>query len=52
MFEEDIFIINDEEIDFGFLDSFMVGEDINMQQLQRVEVENNNEVNKVRFVPD
>jgi hypothetical protein len=50
MFVEDIFVINDEEIDFDFLDSFSIGQYMVMQQLIRVELENNDEVNNIRFV--
>jgi hypothetical protein len=52
MFVEVIFIINDEVIDFDFLDNFMISEDMVMQQLTRVELINNNEVNVIRFTLD
>jgi hypothetical protein len=49
-FVDNIYEINDEVIDFSFLDSFMFGNDEVMPQFLRVEVQRNENAGEVRFI--
>jgi hypothetical protein len=51
-FEDNIYEINDEIIDFSFLDNFMFGNDEVMPQFLRVEVQRNENAGEVRFIPN
>jgi hypothetical protein len=51
-FNEDIYEINDEIIDFSFLDTFMIENDEVMPQLLRVEVQRDENAGEVRFIPN
>jgi hypothetical protein len=51
-FNDDVYIINEEVIDFAFLDNFMFGEDVVMQQMLRMEVARDENACEVRFIPN
>jgi hypothetical protein len=51
-FDDNIYEINDEIIDFSFLDSFMFGNDEVMPKFLRVEVQRNENAGEVRFIPN
>jgi hypothetical protein len=51
-FNDDIYEINDEIIDFSFLDTFMIGNDEVLPQLLRVEIQRDENADEVRFIPN